>query len=123
MKRAAPSGSARSAGRTRRGHADGGSVSVEFALVLPAVVALLAGILSVARWASEQSAVETAAAAAARAAAVSSDASARAVAQEVAGAPVTVTISRDGELVVATVVGHAVVGLPVEASAVAVAVE
>ncbi len=73
-----------------------GSVTVEFALALPAVVLVLSAVLGVAGAATAQLRAQDAARAAARAAAIGSDdASIRAVAARLGGRGVRVEVGRD----------------------------
>lgn len=86
---------------------DHGSVTVELALALPAVVAVLALVLGAVRAAGEGAAVDAAALAAARAAVVEDDARAAEVARRVGGAGMSVAVARDGGWVTVTVTAPA----------------
>ena len=85
----------------RRG--DRGTVTVEFALTLPVVVAVLALVLGALMAASEGAAVDAAALAAARAAVIEDDARAAAVGVRVAGVGAAVEVRRDPGWVLVTV--------------------
>ncbi len=98
---------------------DGGSATVEFALVIPAIVALLAAVLSVGQWAAAQSRAETAAATAARVAIVDTEAAAQAAVEHIAGRGAQATVSRANGWITVVVDARAAWGLPVSATAVA----
>ncbi|GAA4419722.1 hypothetical protein GCM10023169_10680 [Georgenia halophila] len=97
------------AGAPRRG--DHGSVTAELAVVLPAVVMLLAVLLTAAAAAGTQVRVSDAARAAARAAALGeSEAAVVAVARDLAGEGAAVVVSHEAEYVLVEV-SHEIPGL------------
>lgn len=87
-----------------RGRGEGGSVTAEFAVTLPAVLLVLVLCLGSASVSTQRIAVHSAAAAAARAAARGeAGGSAEAAAARVGGGGGAVTLRRDGDFVCATV--------------------
>lgn len=87
------------------GGTDGGSVTVEFALILPAVVAVLALAMSAGAWALEMGAAQRGASEAARAAITSSDSRAVEVGMRTSGG-MRVTLTRESGFVTACAVVH-----------------
>ncbi len=102
---------------------DRGSATVEFAMLLPAVVMILATLLGSVQWATAQIRVESAAATAARVAIVGTDIESRAAVTQAAGSGVLVSIVRDGAWIRVTVTAATTWGLPVRGTAVALAQE
>jgi Flp pilus assembly protein TadG len=105
--------------RKRGSWGEGGSATVEFAMVLPAVAVLL-GVIGVATQVGLAAIrAQDAASTAARMAVTDSEGEARAVAREIAGDDAVVTITRDGSWIEVTVTEPAPWGLSGRGSAVA----
>jgi hypothetical protein len=98
---------------------DDGSATVEFALVIPAIVMLLAAVLGVGQWAAARATAQTAAATGARVAIVAGDGDARAAVLRIAGPNTHVSIHRDDPWITVRVESTAAWHLPVVAEAVA----
>lgn len=82
---------------------DSGSATVEFALILPAVIALLGAVLGSVAWAQAAVVAQDAASTAARVAVTNPNADAVAAAHRVAGEGASVDVSRDSGWVRVTV--------------------
>lgn len=98
---------------------DRGSATVEFAVILPAIIGLLAFILGAAAWGVTAVRAQGAASVAARVALTEGDAAARSVGAEAAGAGAQVWVQRDSGWIRVTVVAVGPWGVPIRASAVA----